>query len=268
MPYVTIGDFRLHYDRAGQPGPHPPVIFLHGFTLDRRQWRGLAARLSGDGRELLFVDARGHGLSDAPATGYSRADRVEDLLRFVDTLEIDRFHLVGLSMGGSTGIGFALDHQERLASLTLVSTGAAGWNIGKKISRIDRLAREQGLEAARAKWLQFSLMYFNDDQVQIRDLMTTMIRDHSGAPWMDPRRGDYPDPGVDLDRVSTIAVPTLVLAGEKDKIFVPLAEELAARIPDSRVKVYDNVGHMLNLEAPERFEHDLAAFLDEVDPQS
>jgi len=266
MPYVALDVFRLYYDRLGDSDGSPPVIFLHGFTLDRRQWEPEALLSRGE-RKLLFVDARGHGLSDAPETGYSRADRVDDLLRFVDALEIERFHLVGLSMGGSTGIGFALEHQDRLVSLTLVSTGAAGWNIGKKISRIDRLAREQGLEAARAKWLQFSLMYFKDDQAQIRDRMATMIGDHSGAPWMDPRRGNYPDPGNDLERVHTITVPTLILVGEKDKIFVPLAHELAARIPDSRVKVYDNVGHMLNLEAPERFEHDLAAFLDEVDPR-
>jgi len=261
MPYADLGDFRLHYESYGSG---EPVVFLHGFTLDRRQWSAQAEALAGDYRVIL-LDARGHGLSDAPETGYSRADRVVDLLRFADNLRIERFHLVGLSMGGSTGIGFALAHQERLASLTLVSTGAAGWNIGKKISRIDRLAREQGLEAARAKWMEYSLMYFKDGQAEIRDLMETMIREHSGAPWMDPRRGNYPDPGVDLDRVHTIAVPTLILAGEKDKIFVPLAHELAARIPDSRVVVYEGVGHMLNLEAPKQFEADLGAFLDDVD---
>jgi pimeloyl-ACP methyl ester carboxylesterase len=53
--------------------------------------------------------------------------------------------------------------------------------------------------------------------------------------------------------------------GEKDRIFVPLAHELGSRIPDSRVKVYEGIGHMLNLEAPERFREDLGAFLNEVE---
>ncbi len=278
MPYADLGEFRLYYDEflppdKGEAGDAAPLIFLHGFTLDRRQWAAdakyLSSRTGGKSYHVLTVDARGHGKSDAPSTGYSRADRVADLLGLIDTLGIKRFHLIGLSMGGSTGIGFALKYQERLKSLTLVSTGAAGWHIGKKISVIDQLAREKGLEAARKRWMEGSLGYFREDQRAARDLLETMMREHSGAPWMDKRRGKYPSPGIDLDRVHEIRVPTLILAGEKDRVFVPLAHELGVRIPDSRVKIYEGVGHMLNLEAPDRFREDLSAFLAEVDrPQT
>jgi len=269
MPYADLGQFRLYYDEylpvgRNKTGDAWPLIFLHGFTLDRRQWGGDATFFSKRCR-VLTVDACGHGLSDAPPTGYSRADRVNDLLQLVDTLEIERFHLIGLSMGGSTGIGFALDHQSRLASLTLVSSGAAGWNIGRKIGKIDQIARDKGLEAARQRWMEMSLGYLTEEQKEIRDLMETMMREHSGAPWMDERRGKYPSPGVDLDRVHQIKTPTMILVGEKDRVFVPLAHELGSRIPDSRVKVYAGVGHMLNLEAPERFREDLCAFLNEVE---
>ena len=267
MPYVSLGDFRLYYEEHGQANPAAeasPVILLHGFTLDRRQWVAVPPALSKRFR-LILMDARGHGLSDAPPTGYSRAHRVEDLARFVDFLNIDRLHLVGLSMGGSTALRYTLDHPSRLRSLTLVSTGAAGWNIGRKISRIDQLAREQGLEAAREKWIDFSLRYYDESRKHVRDSIETMMRDHSGAPWMDDLRSRYPDPGNDLEHVHAIQTPTLIIAGEEDRVFVPLAEKLHRLIPDSRLEIYKQTGHMVNMERPGRFNRDLAAFLNDVE---
>ncbi|MFZ5979117.1 MAG: alpha/beta fold hydrolase, partial [Candidatus Zixiibacteriota bacterium] len=108
-------------------GTGEPVVFLHGFTLDHRMWTPQIEFFRPYYR-LLIPDARGHGRSDAPATGYGRRDRVEDLKRFADKLKIDRFHAVGLSMGGSTSLGLALDSPERLKSMTLVSSGAAGYD--------------------------------------------------------------------------------------------------------------------------------------------
>ncbi len=268
MPYATIPKkLRLYYQDFSpdsSSASRPPIIFLHGFTVDHRMWGAAAAHFSQTHRVLL-LDARGHGLSDAPPTGYSRADRVDDLVAAVDKLGVEAFHLVGLSMGGSTAIGYALRGQSRLKSLTLVSTGAAGWNVGLKISRIDQIARDHGLEAARAKWMEYSLRYYREGQEGIRDLIATMMREHSGAAWMDERRGKYPDPGKDLERVHTITVPTLIIAGEQDRVFVPLARILKERIPDARLHLYTGIGHMVNLEEPERFHADVEAFLDEID---
>ena len=265
MPTVTANAVNLYYDEIPPEAALPraqgllPLVFLHGFTLDRRMWRPQVDFFGGRYR-LLVVDARGHGLSDAPPTGYSRADRVEDLKGFVDGVGIDRFHLIGLSMGGSTGIGFALKYQHRLASLTLVSSGAAGYNIGKKIERIDQIARERGIEAARTKWKDTSLRYFGARHAEIKQQLAVMMDEHSGAVWADPQRGRYPRE-EDLARVGTIGVPTLIIAGANDKVFAQLAGELHRRIPASSLLVYENVGHMVNMEAPDRFNTDLDRFL-------
>jgi pimeloyl-ACP methyl ester carboxylesterase len=259
VPYVDVGKLRLHYEDYGSG---ETVLFLHGFTLDRRMWQRQAAFLESSYRVIL-LDARGHGLSDCPKTGYSRADRVADLVSFADRLKIKRFHLVGLSMGGSTGIGLALEHQGRLISLTLVSTGAAGYDIGKKISSLDRMAREKGIEATRERWKQMSLAWFREGREEIRQLMQTMIDQHSGAVWMDPMRGKYPREH-DLDRVHSITVPTWIVAGGLDQVFVKLARLLRERIPGSSLTVYENAGHMVNLETPTRFDRDLKRFLDRI----
>ena len=265
MAYANVDNLKFHYERydGAASGVKTPVLFLHGFTLDIRQWAPQVAAL-GDRLPMILMDARGHGQSDAPETGYGRDDRVTDVVGFMDALEIEKVHLVGLSMGGTTALGTALKHPERLASLTLVSTGAAGYSVGKKIEYIDRIAREKGLEAARRKWKETSLVYYKDDRTKLREMMLGMVDDHSGAIWMDPMRGKYPRT-VDLDRVHEIMTPTAIFVGEKDRVFLALAQELHERIVCSRIVVYENTGHMINLEIPDRFNRDLERFLTGVE---
>ncbi|MBN1212318.1 MAG: alpha/beta hydrolase [candidate division Zixibacteria bacterium] len=257
MPFIKLTHFRQYFKEYGSG---KPVIFLHGFTLDRRMWRPQVDFFRQYYR-VITPDTRGHGLSDAPDTGYSRADRVEDLKDFADKMKIDRFHGVGLSMGGSTLIGFALKYPERLISMTLVSSGAAGYDIGKKISKIDDLAKTKGIEAAREKWKNISLKWFDDEKNEIRDLMETMINEHSGAVWQDPRRGKYPRE-YDLEKIHRIKVPTKIICGGEDKIFSQLGRLLNEKNPSSEFIVLNNVGHMVNLEIPDRFNAELKVFLE------
>lgn len=259
MPYADLGDIRLYYEESGSG---VPVMFLHGFTLDRRMWNQqvdyFAAHYS-----VILPDARGHGLSGAPATGYARDDRVEDLRRFVELLGLERFHLVGLSMGGSTAIGYALKYQTRLLSLTLVSTGAAGYKLPRNFARFDELARTEGLESARAAWRELALKWFKGKRSNPHDLMEKMINEHSGAIWMDPMRGKYPST-PDLEQVHKITVPTCIIAGERDKVFAPLSHSLHEQIDSSRLTIMKDAGHMLNLERPEEFNRLLGTFLESV----
>jgi 3-oxoadipate enol-lactonase len=256
MPYADLGELRIYYEGAGEG---EALVFLHGFTLDRRMWQP-QVEFFRDRYYVITPDARGHGLSDAPLSGYSRVHRVQDLAHLIDQLKIESFHLVGLSMGGSTAIGYALEHQERLKSLTLVSTGAAGYSPGKKFDHLDQVARDEGPSAALEKWRTWSLSFYKDDRRELRDLLDSMMSKYSGAVWKDPMRGKYPRED-DLSRVSRITVPTAIFAGELDKVFLTLALLLHESISHSRLNVYENTGHMLNLEQPDRFNSDLEAFL-------
>ncbi|MFQ5499187.1 MAG: alpha/beta fold hydrolase [Candidatus Zixiibacteriota bacterium] len=258
-------DIRIHYDQTGSQFAQDrvPLVFVHAFTLDRRLWAG-QLEFFGRQRWVLAPDSRGHGLSDAPATCYSRDHRAQDLLQFADILMIERMHLVGLSMGGSTAVGFALKHPDRLASLSLVSSAVAGFGSSKKVSVIDKLAKEKGIEAARSKWLQWSLTRYKKEHSEIAKLVRTMIMEHSGATWMDKMRGQYAR-NYDLQHVHTISSPTAIFVGTLDKLFVPLAHELHEKIPGSRLIEYPQTGHLLNLERPDQFNRDLKLFVDEVE---
>ncbi|HEX2897798.1 MAG TPA: alpha/beta hydrolase [candidate division Zixibacteria bacterium] len=259
MPYYQSGDFKLYFEEHGQG---EPIIFLHGFTLDRRVW-GPQIKFFSASYRVIVVDARGHGKSDAPKTDYGRTFRIDDLLRLFEHLNIKKAHLVGLSMGGSTAIGFALKHQELLKSLTLVSTGAAGFKPGRKVARVDEVAKGEGVESARKYWLEWNLIYYKDKHQDVGKLLKKMIEEHSGAVWADSKRGNYPRMN-DLEHVNEITVPTLLIAGEKDKIFVPLAEELHKKIKGSRLEIMKGAGHILNLEFPQEFNREVESFLKTV----
>ncbi len=233
---------------------------LHGFTIDHRMWLYDAEYFS-QWYRVILPDFKGHGLSDCPQSGYSRAHRVEDMVGLLDRLEIPKTHIVGLSMGGTTALGMALKYPDRMASLTLVSTSAAGFDPGPKIRKIDDIARNESLELAKEKWIKSSLKYFGSEKSHVRDLLEIMMTEHSGAIWADPMRGRYP-PENDLGRVHEIKIPTMIFAGEEDRPFVLLARQLNERIESSRFSLFESVGHMLNLESPNRFRGELKAFLE------
>ena len=87
-----------------------------------------------------------------------------------------------------------------------------------------------------------------------------MMKEHSGAIWMDEMRGKYPRT-VDLDYVHNIKIRTLIMVGENDRIFVPLAKELHEKIDRSILKIITNAGHMLNMEKRDIFNTELSNFL-------
>jgi 3-oxoadipate enol-lactonase/2-succinyl-6-hydroxy-2,4-cyclohexadiene-1-carboxylate synthase len=178
----------------------------------------------------------------------------------VDYLKLARFHLIGLSMGGATAIGYALEHQSRLISLTLASTGAAGYSVSKKFERLDRVARREGINLARRKWMDWSLAWYKDKHHDVGRFIKAMMDDYTGAAWADPMRGRYPRES-DLERIHRITCPTLILVGELDKVFTTLARKIHSRIGGSILNVYAQTGHMLNLEAPDRFNRDLGEFI-------
>lgn len=268
MPYAHIGnDLKLYYEEClpqqSATAKSTPIIFLHGFTLDHRMWQPQAVFFKNK-FHLILVDARGHGESAAPKTGYSRADRIEDLNKFVQTVGLSPFHLVGLSMGGSTGLGYIFKYPEKIKSLTLASTSVAGYKIGTKISRIDRMVKEKGLEKAREKWIQYAVDYYSEEHKAIKDCLRLMMLEHSGAPWLDEKRGKYPPPGNDLEKISSINAPVKIFAGSEDKIFEPLAHILCDKIPNCDISIFKGVGHMINMEAPDKFNKELEKFLSSI----
>jgi pimeloyl-ACP methyl ester carboxylesterase len=126
---VHIHGVDLCVDSFGD-ATHPPVLLIMGSSASMDWWEGeFCERLAGDSRFVIRYDHRDTGRSVAyepGSPGYAGEDLVADAVGVLDALEIDRAHLVGMSMGGALAQVAALDHPARVSSLTLISTSPAG----------------------------------------------------------------------------------------------------------------------------------------------
>jgi len=260
MPTIDTGEVSLYYEAKGSG---IPIVFLHGFTLDRRMWSRQVDYFSKRNRVIAY-DSRGHGKSGCPETGYSRQDRVRDLKRLVESLKLDRFHIAGLSMGGATALGYAIDSPGTLLSLTLVDTAAGGFRPPSRYRDHRDVARQKGVEEAKRRWIMTTLFHYANRHQHLKIELKEMMDEHCGHLWLDPRRGKYEDRD-DVALAHTITVPTMIFAGDKDRYFLPLAKKLHEEISGSEIDIVGDVGHMLNMEAPDRFNLRLEQFLDRVE---
>jgi pimeloyl-ACP methyl ester carboxylesterase len=234
-------------------GEGPPVVLVHGFTLDRRLWDDLVPVLA-PRFTVVRYDLRGHGGTPPPRGPYRHAD---DLARLLDALGLDRPALVGLSLGGGVVGSFAVAHPGRARALVLVESSLGGFRYPPEfeaaLASVAATARRDGPAAAREEWLRLPLLAAARAHPAAGPKALRMIRDYSGWHWTNP------DPGIPLDppaaqRLGEIREPCLIVAGERSlPEFHRIAAILERGIPGARKVVLPGVGHLPNLEDPDRF---------------
>jgi 3-oxoadipate enol-lactonase len=258
MPVTFAG---IHYDDTRDGGDAEPVVFLHGVTLDRRMWEAQVEHLAA-GRRCLAVDRRGHGLSGPLREGW---DQVADLADVLDEAEIDRCHLVGMSLGGYDAVAAAGRMPERLHSLVLVDA----WMPVETRSRWVPpylIARELGADAARRAWLADPLFAPARElpAVSARIVEIVTANDFGTFTGPSPRGGGE----AVVEAAAGITTPTLVVTGGRDlPMFLEIADWLAAGVPGAGggpVVVVPAAGHMLPMEAPDALNAVLRGWLDRV----
>jgi len=139
---IEVGALRVSYRRVGQG---PPIILLHGFVGDSREWRPEIEALSGEFTVVAW-DAPGAGQSADPPETFGLADYADSLAAFVDALGLRRPHVVGLSFGGALALELYRRHPALPRSLVLASA-YAGWT-GSLPSEIVEQRLRQTLRAA------------------------------------------------------------------------------------------------------------------------
>jgi pimeloyl-ACP methyl ester carboxylesterase len=227
-------------------GEGPPLILAHGMAGERHDSDRLVAALPAK-LPLLRYDLRGFGQSQAgPGLPYSHTD---DLLALFDALDIHCAPLLGLSMGGGVALNFALSHPERVSKLILISPAMIGWEWSdewKTLWRgVSRAARDGDLALARELWWRhpmFAVIRETEAGVELRH----SIDAYHGRQWFaDSQREELPD----VDRLHTLAMPTLLLTGEHDVSDIRLiADVIEAAAPDVTRIDYADAGHMLHME--------------------
>jgi pimeloyl-ACP methyl ester carboxylesterase len=252
------GDAYLAVRRLGDG---PPLVFIHGWGMDRRIWDYLTLDLP-HAYTVVTYDARGYGDSSAPWTGYDLAQASRDLRVLLRTLDLYDATLVGLDIGAAAALHYVLDGGRRAARLILIAPVApaaradpAGALPEPLRTWHDDLRRDRPHLAAQlaAVWAP---LVSPQTRAWLRDALLAAAP-HAllhglqtfAAPDLPAALGD-------------VAVPTLVLHGRQDPV-VPLARgaQIAAAIPGAHLVVLDVPGHLPMIADPERIVAQLRAAL-------
>jgi esterase len=267
---VTLHGLRFHYTEWGAAAA-PPLVLLHGITGHARTWDE-EARLLAERFHVLALDQRGHGDSDpAPDGDYSDSALVGDLAAFATALNLDRFALVALSLGGRVGIGYAGANPGRVTRFVCV-------DIGPEIAPAGR-ARVGTLMAGapeRFETVEDALAYVRAANPRYTAAMLRHRVEHGlrplpggGFTWKYDRtlrdgvRQGGLRPAADLwPAWRTLDCPTLIVRGAESDI---LSDEMAKRMLDelasARLSVVPGAGHTVPGDQPAAFQALLREFL-------
>ena len=258
---IPVNNFHLSYDDVGEG--KIPIIFLHGYPFDKKMWQGQLDFLAASYR-LIACDIRGFGKSIDEKTDLSIDLFTEDLITFMDRLNIDKAIICGLSMGGFIALNALRRFPERFQSLILCDTqciadtvevkekryeiideikshGVTNFNEGfiKSVFHKDSLTDKKDLvEQLR------NVVFSNSENIIMKGLVALAERTQT------------------CSILNDISIPTLIICGREDEV-TPLAQSefMHEKIKGSTLQVVENAGHVSNLEQPHEFNIHLASFL-------
>jgi pimeloyl-ACP methyl ester carboxylesterase len=251
---IKVNGLDVHYYTAGQG---EPLVVIHGGGGDARSWISNIEELS-EKYTVYAPDLPGYGGSQRLAGDYYIPELSDFIGSFASSLGLEKFNLVGHSMGGGVALDYALKSPQKIKKLVLVSSLCLGREIAfwVRLLSIHALLRSLGtltISILRGiKWMAERLnpaefiMPLSPASMTVGGNITT-FRQQSV---------------VLKDRLAEVAVPTLVVWGARDPI-VPVkhAYQAAEAIPDCRVKVFEKRGHNVHRDALAEFSSTVTGFL-------
>jgi esterase len=271
--HVVLDSIRIHYVDWGNPSA-PPIVLLHGGALTARSWDLVCLELSAD-HHCVAPDLRGHGDSEWPADAdYSLDTGAHDLGRLVDSLGLDRFVLVGMSLGGLHAMTYAMRRSNRLLGLVLVDIAPISEPAG--VARI-RSFTNQDQELDSVEEFVARALSFNPrrDPILLRRSLLHNLRQLPSGRWTwkwDRRRHSDPE---EFDRarrtlwdtLDQISCPTLLVRGEESDILSrETAEEMVSHMSNARLVEVPRAGHTIQGDNPAGLLAAMRPFLAGVEP--
>ena len=258
---IRSNGVRIHVEDQGTGDP--PLVFLHYWGGSSRTWRHVTAILAKSHRTIA-ADHRGWGLSDAPESGYGLADLAADAIGVIQALGLWRYILVGHSMGGKVAQLLASDRPDGLIGLVLVAPSPPS---PMKLSNefralmMSAYTSRVSVELTIDNVLTAKALSPEDRAQVIADSLLGATQ--AKVAW--PQSMSQEDI---TQQVSAIAVPTLVIAGERDQVdsVETLQSELLARLPQAVLRVLPGTGHLSMLESPESLAQMISDFAASVSP--
>jgi 3-oxoadipate enol-lactonase len=254
MANVTVGEHDLFYEVSGAG---EPLLLIMGMSGTHLSWGDPFLEALRRDFEVAVYDHRGIGKSGPAVAGYSIADLADDAAGVLDALGWERAHIVGISMGGMVAQELALNHHDRVRTLTLGCTYAGGE--GASLADPAVLERLQGSmmsgdreRALRTAWeINVSPAFAGEDE-QYADFRRRALEVPAALPTIFAQMQACVAHDAS-DRLAGIIAPTLVVHGTADEMLpVANAQLIADRIPGARLVILDGIGHLFFWEEPER----------------
>jgi pimeloyl-ACP methyl ester carboxylesterase len=274
MPTAQVRDIALYYEEHGSGDP---LLCVMGFATDSTGWLLQVPEFSQRYRTIVF-DNRGVGRSSKPAGAYTIHEMADDAAALLDHLDIDRAHVLGLSMGGMIAQELVLRHPHRVRALVLAATfpepdvatedqrrilftqmGGSIDEAGQM--RIDFTAMNPLLFFQHMLPLVFSERFIQSELPKLMQLFSGALQyGFSIEAILGQMQAIMAHKAT--DRLAQVSSPTLVLTGDADRLISPAnSEVLASSIPGAKLVRIPGGTHGFNIETPDVFNRAVLDFL-------
>jgi 3-oxoadipate enol-lactonase len=266
---LRVNGAKLAYEVAGHG---PAIVLIHAGVADMSMWDEPFRELSKRYRVVRY-DTRGFGASKTEAVEFSNR---QDLLALMDHLKVDKAILVGNSRGGIIALDFTLEHPSRVAGLVSVAGSISGFDseptAGEKavFDKVDALMEKKDIEAVSKLeadiWVNGPVQKADRAPSEIWERVHRMILHNYRTHTTEPKPiGLKP---LAVGRLSELRVPVLAMVGDLDETGTQAAmAHLASKAPNARLIKYHNTAHMISLERPKEFLHEVTAFAESIAKQ-
>jgi pimeloyl-ACP methyl ester carboxylesterase len=256
----------LAYIDTGNP-TGPPVVLIHGYTDNARDWVPVLPYLSKRFR-LILVDIRGHGKSSKPECCYTRLDFAYDIKLLLDALSIGRADVVGHSLGSIIAQTFAEYWPERTDRVVLISSTGGRPPGSSAPPQFDYAAEIRKLKDPIDADSPFMIAWWDSPTPVDPEFIRRQRRDSAAIPlavWLAVLDEGLPTATAYADLQSTLPrlkAPTLLIWGSKDPIMdEPVRKTLKDALPGAEVKIFEGLGHNPFWENPPAVARVINAFL-------
>ena len=269
---LLLDGVELHYVERGSG---IPVVLVHGSLADYTYWSSKNSnqlKLLGEKYRVIAYSRRYNFPNrNEPQTNHSPIVEAADLLKLLDRLGLDRVHLVGHSYGAYTALVFALDHPDRLRTLTLAEPPLIPWlpdipgGEGRKerfMGNVWEPLAKAFREGGDAAGLEFTTQwYFHLPFVQVAPEWQELLT-HNVLEWRQLAISTQTYPLVEYERVRKLAVPTLLLSGGKNagKMGDVIDAHLARLLPQVERQILPEATHEMFVDLPELSAHTMLEF--------
>ena len=237
------------------------LVALHGFTGSTATWRNLATKLPNV--RIVAIDCIGHGKTAVPEdeSRFTMEQQVKDLEEIVSQLHVEKFTLLGYSMGGRIALSYAIAYPERIHKLILESA-SPGLRTEKERNerrQSDRLLAEKieryGISSFVDAWEKIALF---DSQKRLPNNVQQAIRKERLAQSVAGLAGSLRGLGTGMQPsnwpyLANLDVPVLLITGAMDEKFCRIASEMQALIKNAHHVTVNDVGHAIHVENPAEF---------------